>query len=102
MELGEPDASGRRRPVPIEGSETLMDIDMLITAIGQGPDVSFLEKEDAIKDLEITRWSTIEADPETLFNTRSPRRFSPTVRPDTVIAMNPLYLDEQFPELEHH
>jgi len=66
MELGEPDASGRRRPVPIEGSETLMDIDMLITAIGQGPDVSFLEKEKTIKDLEITRWSTIEANPETL------------------------------------
>jgi formate dehydrogenase (NADP+) beta subunit len=66
MELGEPDASGRRRPVPIEGSETLMDIDMLITAIGQGPDVSFLEKENTIKDLEVTRWSTIEADPETL------------------------------------
>jgi NADPH-dependent glutamate synthase beta subunit-like oxidoreductase len=66
MELGEPDASGRRRPVPIEGSETLMDIDMLITAIGQGPDVSFLEKETAIKDLEITRWSTIDANPETL------------------------------------
>jgi len=43
MELGEPDASGRRRPVPIEGSETLMEIDMLITAIGQTPDVSFSE-----------------------------------------------------------
>ncbi|MCP4372309.1 MAG: electron transporter RnfB, partial [Deltaproteobacteria bacterium] len=41
MELGEPDASGRRRPVSIEGSETLMEIDMLITAIGQTPDVSF-------------------------------------------------------------
>jgi NADPH-dependent glutamate synthase beta subunit-like oxidoreductase len=66
MELGEPDASGRRRPVPIEGSETLMDIDMLITAIGQGPDVSFVESEPSIKDLELTRWSTIEADPETL------------------------------------
>ena len=51
MELGEPDASGRRRPVPVEGSETLMDIDMLITAIGQGPDVSFLEKEKTIKAL---------------------------------------------------
>lgn len=66
MELGEPDASGRRRPVPIEGSETLMDIDMLITAIGQTPDVSFTEKERRLEDLEITRWKTIDNNPETL------------------------------------
>ncbi|MDY6790963.1 MAG: FAD-dependent oxidoreductase [Thermodesulfobacteriota bacterium] len=66
MELGEPDASGRRRPVPIEGSETLMEIDMLITAIGQTPDVSFTEKERRLKDLEITRWKTIDNHPETL------------------------------------
>ena len=66
MELGEPDASGRRRPVPIEGSETLMEIDMLITAIGQTPDVSLTEKERRLKDLEITRWKTIDNNPETL------------------------------------
>ena len=67
MELGEPDASGRRRPVPIEGSETLMDIDMLITAIGQGPDTSFVKDGKRLDDLKITRWSTIDAlDPETL------------------------------------
>ena len=65
MELGEPDASGRRRPVPIEGSETRMEIDMLITAIGQGPDISFVEKEAELKDLGITRWNTIDADAET-------------------------------------
>jgi formate dehydrogenase (NADP+) beta subunit len=45
MELGEPDASGRRRPVPVEGSETILPIDMLITAIGQQPEIGFLEKE---------------------------------------------------------
>ncbi len=39
MKLGEPDASGRRRPVPIEGSEFTMELDYLITAIGQRPDV---------------------------------------------------------------
>ena len=66
MELGEADASGRRRPVPIEGSETLMDIDMLITAIGQTPDVSFTQKERRLEDLEITRWKTIDNNPETL------------------------------------
>jgi NADPH-dependent glutamate synthase beta subunit-like oxidoreductase/NAD-dependent dihydropyrimidine dehydrogenase PreA subunit len=66
MELGEPDASGRRRPVPIEGSETLMDIDMLITAIGQGPDVSFINEDKSLSDLNLTRWNTIDADPEIL------------------------------------
>ncbi len=66
MELGEPDASGRRRPVPIEGSETLMEADMIITAIGQGPDVSFAEKDSKAKDMAFTRWNTIDADPEIL------------------------------------
>ncbi|MBC8392825.1 MAG: FAD-dependent oxidoreductase [Deltaproteobacteria bacterium] len=67
MELGEPDASGRRRPVPIEGSETIIDVDMLITAIGQGPDVSFKEEEKRLGDLNVTRWNTIDsADPVTL------------------------------------
>jgi formate dehydrogenase (NADP+) beta subunit len=62
MELGEPDASGRRRPVPVKGSETLLPVDMVISAIGQAPDVSFA----ANADLKTTRWSTIEADPATL------------------------------------
>ncbi len=66
MELGEPDASGRRRPVPIEGSETLIELDMLITAIGQGPDISFKEEEEQLEQLETTRWNTIDGDPETL------------------------------------
>ena len=66
MELGEPDASGRRRPVPIEGSETQMEADMIITAIGQGPDVSFAEKDGRVKDMAFTRWNTIDADPEIL------------------------------------
>ncbi len=65
-ELGEPDASGRRSPVPVEGSETLLDIDMLVTAIGQGPDASFKDKDNALADLELTRWSTIDNDPEIL------------------------------------
>ncbi|HPA13972.1 MAG TPA: FAD-dependent oxidoreductase [Desulfobacterales bacterium] len=67
MELGEPDASGRRRPVPVEGSETIMEADMVISAIGQGPDVSFVKDGKRLSDLKITRWSTIDAlDPETL------------------------------------
>ncbi len=67
MELGEPDASGRRRPVPVEGSETLLATDMVISAIGQAPDVSFVTKsESPAAGLKTTRWSTIEADPGTL------------------------------------
>jgi NADPH-dependent glutamate synthase beta subunit-like oxidoreductase len=67
MELGEPDASGRRRPVPIEGSETLMQTDMVITAIGQSPDISFTEQMDQqLAELKTTRWNTIEVDPATL------------------------------------
>ena len=62
MELGEPDASGRRRPVPVKGSETLLPTDMVISAIGQAPDVSFA----ASAQLKTTRWSTIESDPATL------------------------------------
>jgi formate dehydrogenase beta subunit len=66
MELGEPDASGRRRPVPIEGSETVLPVDMLITAIGQQPVLEFLEKESEKEDLAITRWNTFDNDPEVL------------------------------------
>ena len=66
MKLGEPDASGRRRPVPIKGSETCLDIDMLVSAIGQGPDVSFIESEKLPEELNVTRWNTIDANPEIL------------------------------------
>ncbi len=66
MELGEPDDSGRRRPVPIEGSETILELDMLITAIGQTPDTSFIKQEKQLKDLKLTRWNTIDNNPETL------------------------------------
>jgi NADPH-dependent glutamate synthase beta subunit-like oxidoreductase len=67
MELGEPDASGRRRPVPIEGSETLLETDVVITAIGQSPDVSFTERsQKRLAELNTTRWNTIDVDPATL------------------------------------
>ncbi|UCD80065.1 MAG: FAD-dependent oxidoreductase, partial [Desulfobacterales bacterium] len=67
MELGEPDASGRRRPVPIEGSETLIETDMVITAIGQSPEVAFTEGiMEQVMELKTTRWNTIEVDPATL------------------------------------
>ena len=68
MELGEPDKSGRRRPVPIEGSETKLDVEMVISAIGQSPDASFKEQDPQrrMTELELTRWNTIDNDPTTL------------------------------------
>jgi heterodisulfide reductase subunit A len=63
MELGEPDESGRPRPMPIPGSEFIMDANMIIPAISQSPDLSFLSEKD---DFRITRWGGIEADPLTL------------------------------------
>jgi NADPH-dependent glutamate synthase beta subunit-like oxidoreductase len=67
MELGEPDASGRRRPVPVEGSETLLETDMVITAIGQSPDIEFTANaRRRLAELKTTRWNTIEVDPLTL------------------------------------
>ncbi len=59
MELGEPDSSGRRRPVPIPGSEFDMELDQVIPAIGQTPDLSALEE---ISGLEFSRWGTVETD----------------------------------------
>src|SRR5512137_2680419 len=49
MELGEPDESGRRRPIPVKGSEFIIETDILIPAIGQAIDLSFLEEKDRVK-----------------------------------------------------
>ncbi len=66
MELGEPDSSGRRRPVPIEGSETAIDIDVVISAIGQKPLINWYTDDLKERGLRLTRWNTIEANEETL------------------------------------
>ncbi|MGK5091366.1 FAD-dependent oxidoreductase [Deltaproteobacteria bacterium TL4] len=66
MELGEPDASGRRRPVPIKDSETVMDIDVVISAIGQKPLTDWYTDDLKKRGLRLTRWNTIEANDETL------------------------------------
>jgi formate dehydrogenase (NADP+) beta subunit len=66
MELGEPDASGRRRPVPVEGSETILDVDMIISAISQKPDLDCLDKEQEKENIKVTRWNTFDNDEETL------------------------------------
>ncbi len=63
MGLGEPDASGRRRPVPVEGSEFVLACDTVIPAIGQKVDASCLQGACCP---EITRWDTVQADADTL------------------------------------
>ena len=62
MELGEPDASGRRRPVPIEGSEFDIDVDTVIVAIGTGPNPIIAH---TTPGLETTKRGNIAADEET-------------------------------------
>jgi glutamate synthase (NADPH/NADH) small chain len=62
MELGEPDTSGRRRPVPIEGSEFDMDVDMVIMALGTSPNpIVFADAG----GLERSKWGTVVADEST-------------------------------------
>jgi glutamate synthase (NADPH/NADH) small chain len=68
MELGEPDASGRRRPIPIEGSEFDMDVDTVIMALGTRPNPMVFT--DAGGGLERTRWGTVVADEATGRTTR--------------------------------
>lgn len=67
MELGEPDSSGRRRPVPVEGSEFEIPASAVIFAIGQKADIKcIIEKPGTIHDkLKFTRWKTIETDEKT-------------------------------------
>ena len=61
MELGEPDDSGRRRPIPIEGTEHTLDVDVVVSAIGQGPNPLLTS---ATPELELTKWGNIVADEE--------------------------------------
>lgn len=60
--LGDPDKDGRRRPIPIEGSEFDIAIDLLIPAVSQSPDISFLPEEIG---LEISKWDRLVVNPET-------------------------------------
>lgn len=57
MELGEPDRSGRRRPVPIEGSEEAIEVDTIIGAIGQSTNTQFLYNDFPVK---LNKWGDIE------------------------------------------
>ena len=62
MELGEPDASGRRRPVPVEGSEYDVSVDSCVMAVGQQVEGGFA----TAAGVKVTRWNTFEVDGDTL------------------------------------
>lgn len=59
MELGPPDQSGRRRPVPVKGSEFVMDTDTVIVAVGRTPNPII---QSTTEGLEVTKWGTIVTD----------------------------------------
>jgi NADPH-dependent glutamate synthase beta subunit-like oxidoreductase len=61
MQLGEPDESGRRKPIPIEGSEFTQETGMVILAIGETPDLEFLPKE-----IELNEDGTVWVNPITM------------------------------------
>ncbi len=63
MELGEPDDSGRRRPIPIEGSEFIIEADTVIPALGNRPNPLIPQ---TTPDLEMTKWGTIVVDEKTM------------------------------------
>ncbi len=63
MELGEPDASGRRRPVPVPGSETVTEVDLVVVAIGQSPNPLIPQTTPGLK---VGKWGNIEADMKTM------------------------------------
>ncbi|KPK78124.1 MAG: hypothetical protein AMJ79_00680, partial [Phycisphaerae bacterium SM23_30] len=65
MKLGEPDESGRRRPIPLEGSEFEQQCQMAVAAIGQAPVLEGLTQVKG-KDIGVTRWGTFVVDTETM------------------------------------
>ena len=67
MELGEPDQSGRRRPVPIQGSEYEVPVNLVIVAIGNGSNPIIQRTTD---DLEFNRWGNIVVDQDTMATTK--------------------------------
>ena len=63
MELGEPDESGRRRPIPVPGSEFVVEVDSVVMAIGQGPNPVVV---DGVKEIKRGKKGEIVVDPETM------------------------------------
>jgi glutamate synthase (NADPH) small chain len=63
MELGEPDASGRRRPIPIEGSEFTIEVDTVVVSVGVSPNPLI---PSSMKELKVSKWGTILVDGDSM------------------------------------
>jgi glutamate synthase (NADPH/NADH) small chain len=63
MELGEPDSSGRRKPVPIPGSEFITEVDLVVVAIGQSPNPLMAQ---TTPELRVGKWGNLEVDWKTM------------------------------------
>lgn len=86
MKLGDFDNSGRKRPVAVEGSEFTLKVDAIIAAIGQVPDMSFIDKKTGV---EINKWDCYNVGKGYKTRTDNPRYFAggdAVTGPDTVIA----------------
>jgi NADH-quinone oxidoreductase subunit F len=86
MQLGDFDSSGRRRPVPVDGAEFTLNLDAVIAAIGQVPDMSFIDKKIGV---EINKWDCYTVNKGYKSRTTNPRYFAggdAETGPDTVIA----------------
>ncbi len=73
MELGEFDRSGRRRPVAVPGSEFTLDVDAVVAAIGQAPDVSFVPGDSGVA---VNKWDTFDVEKGTKAQTSHPKVFA--------------------------
>jgi NADH-quinone oxidoreductase subunit F len=86
MTLGDFDNSGRKKPVPVAGSEFTLNVDAVIAAIGQVPDMNFVDKKSGI---EINKWDCYNVGNVYKSRTSNPKYFAggdAVTGPDTVIA----------------
>jgi NADH-quinone oxidoreductase subunit F len=86
MVLGDFDSSGRKKPAAVAGSEFTSKVDSVIAAIGQIPDMSFIDKK---TDIKINKWDCFDVGNDYKSRTPNPRYFAggdAVTGPDTVIA----------------
>jgi NADH-quinone oxidoreductase subunit F len=86
MTLGDFDNSGRKKPVAVAGSEFTLNVDAIVAAIGQVPDMSFVDKKSGV---EINKWDCYNVGKGYKSRTANPRYFAggdAVTGPDTVIA----------------
>jgi NADH-quinone oxidoreductase subunit F len=86
MVLGDFDRSGRKKPVPVKGSEFTLAVDTVIAAIGQVPDLSFVPKDSGVT---VNKWDTFDLAKNSKSQTTNPKFYAggdAVTGPDTVIG----------------